>query len=73
MIKMTFGRSRPSGHRGLTVSPIRRVAARCLVGKQVVTQVGDGLGKMGTLSSWSRWCNRSVLLVAIVQFGKQEI
>ena len=28
VIKMTFGRSRPSAQRGLTVSPIRRVAAR---------------------------------------------
>ena len=48
---MTFGRSRPSAHRRLTVSPIRRVAARCGVPlvspKQVVTQVGGG--EMGTL------------------------
>ena len=87
---MTFGRSRPSGWTQdtalwLTVSPIRRVAAaaRCLLPKQVVvTQVGVGCSKMGTLSlaagaggatEGSLLMDRGVLLAAIVQFGKQQI
>ena len=56
------------------------------MGKQVVTQVGGWLEEngdtAGTLSSWSMagvatggslLMDRSVLLAAIVQFGKQQI
>ena len=63
------------------MSPIRRVAARCPP-KQVVTQVVGWLEENGDTEQLElgRCCNpgsllmdRSVLLAAIVLFGKEQI
>ena len=88
VIKMTFGRSRPSAQRGLTVSPIRRVAARWSQTSGDTGEEGDrggswvrragsgdiaGTGhQLEQVLRHSLLMDRSVLLPPIVRFGKHR-